>query len=96
MNNTNIISSHVLISGKVQGVGYRQWTVQQARKLGLKGWVRNLSDGRVEAVFEGDKNTVEQMIKFCHNGPNSARVIEVIVETKKTDFLAGFEVRFSD
>ncbi len=96
MKNTNITSTHILISGKVQGVGYRHWTVQQAQKLGLNGWVRNLNDGRVEGVFEGDQNTVEQMTKSCYDGPTSARVTEVIVEMKEPNFLEGFEVRFGD
>lgn len=94
MNQTNIIGVQVLILGKVQGVGYRQWTVRKARELGLKGWVRNLSNGHVEATFEGEKNIIEQMIKSCHTGPSNARVTEVIVKTKTPDFLEGFEIKF--
>ena len=92
----NLICSHVLISGRVQGVGYRHWTITQAKKLGLNGWVRNLSDGRVEAVFEGERNVVEQMIKSCHNGPTSARVTEILVAKQEPTFLEGFEIRFSN
>lgn len=65
---------HVLIQGRVQGVWYRGWTVQQAQALNLAGWVRNLSDGRVEAVFHGPSDRVEAMIAACRQGPPAARV----------------------
>ena len=65
---------HVLISGRVQGVWYRGWTVQQAQALNLAGWVRNLSDGRVEAVFHGPVERVRAMIEACRQGPPAARV----------------------
>ena len=83
----------VLISGQVQGVGYRFWTVRQARNLGLKGWVRNLSDGRVEAVFSGDRRAVEQMVELCYQGPRAAVVKEVIMESSDVEGICGFEVR---
>jgi acylphosphatase len=60
---------HVLIEGRVQGVFFRASTRDEARALGLAGWARNLPDGRVEAVFEGDKRLVEIMLKWCHKGP---------------------------
>ena len=72
--------AHVLISGKVQGVFFRASTQDEALRLGLKGWVRNLPDGRVEAVFEGDKKAIEEIIKWCHEGPPWAKVKEVKVE----------------
>jgi acylphosphatase len=83
----------VLISGKVQGVGYRFWTVRQARNLDLRGWVRNLSDGRVEAVFSGDRRVVEQMLELCYQGPSAAVVKEVIAESSDVGDFEGFEVR---
>lgn len=67
----------VLIEGRVQGVWFRGWTVETGRSLGLDGWVRNLSDGRVEAVFHGPAATVDAMIDRCRHGPPSARVTSV-------------------
>lgn len=70
----------VYISGKVQGVFFRAYTKEEADKLGIKGWVRNLPDGRVEALFEGPAEAVEEMIKWCHRGSPSSKVISVEVE----------------
>lgn len=85
---------HVYISGKVQGVGYRFSTVQQAKRLGIQGWVRNLRDGRVEAVFEGDTSVVEEMVKWCHSGPASASVEKVAVTQEEIEGIEGFETRY--
>ena len=92
MVDSNIICVHVFITGIVQGVGYRYSTVQEAEKLGIKGWVRNLQDGRVEAIFEGEKSLVQQMVQWCHQGPKSAKVTDVIVETIETQGYQRFEV----
>ncbi len=70
----NKVSVQVVIHGRVQGVGYRAWTVGQARQRGLRGWVRNRAEGTVEAVFSGDSAAVESMIKACYEGPHAARV----------------------
>lgn len=80
--------AHVLISGKVQGVFFRSSIKDIAEELGLSGWVRNLVDGRVEAVFEGNKEQVEKMLKWCQKGPEYARVagVEVILEEYKGEF----------
>ena len=67
----------LLIEGRVQGVCYRAFTQNQAIKLGLNGWVRNMYDGRVEAVLEGQRELIEQAILACRNGPSGARVTDV-------------------
>ena len=86
------IRAHVFISGKVQGVGYRYSTMNAARKLGLNGWVRNLADSRVEAVFEGESETVEEMIRWCHQGSDAAVVKDVQVDYSEAEGLQGFEI----
>jgi len=68
---------HLLISGRVQGVAYRQNTKDEADRLGLSGWVRNLDDGRVEALAEGPRDVLEQFIAWCRRGPPYARVTDV-------------------
>jgi acylphosphatase len=68
---------HIWVSGKVQGVWYRASTLQEAQKLGLTGWVRNLPDGRVEIVAEGPKEALEKLISWCHHGPPHAVVTKV-------------------
>ena len=89
------LKAHAFISGKVQGVGYRYSTMNQATKLGLNGWVRNLPDSRVEAVFEGESEIVEEMIRWCHTGPTTAIVKDVQVEYSEIEGLHGFEIRRS-
>lgn len=85
---------HVLVSGRVQGVYFRSHTRNKARELGLTGWVRNMADGRVEAVFEGDDGGVKQMVEWCGVGEGFARVdsVEVVDEEYKGEF-DGFIVR---
>ncbi len=85
---------HVLISGVVQGVGYRFSTASEARRRRLAGWVRNLSDGRVEAVFEGDRSAVEQMLEWCQRGPVGAVVKGIQSEYRASEGLQSFEVRY--
>lgn len=87
------IRAHVFVSGRVQGVGYRYSTVNEAQRLGVNGWVRNLPDGRVEAVFEGSRTVVEEIIRWCHKGPTAAVVKEVAVEYEELEGLRGFETR---
>ena len=74
------LAVHLLISGRVQGVAYRAWTVHEARRRGLVGWVRNLRDGRVEAVLKGNEHEVEMMIIACRRGPSMAHVTDVARE----------------
>jgi len=76
----------------VQGVSFRWYTVQEARARGLGGFVRNLPDGRVEAVFEGPDEAVEQMVAWCHHGPRHARVSRVDVEHEEPEGLFEFDV----
>jgi acylphosphatase len=84
-----MLRKHVYLSGQVQGVYFREHTRQVAQKLNLTGWVRNLRDGRVEAVFEGSGPAVTEMLWWCAQGPPSARVekIEETSETYRGDFL---------
>ena len=71
------IRAHVLIEGRVQGVFFRSETLSMARQYHLTGWVRNLPDGRVEALFEGAEEAVERAVQWCHKGPPSAMVTKV-------------------
>jgi len=83
-----IVRAHVYISGRVQGVFFRASTWEEAKRLGLRGYVRNLPDGRVEAVFEGDEEKVRKAIEWCRHGPPLAIVekVEVEWEEPKGDF----------
>ena len=69
----------VRVTGRVQGVFFRQSARDQAERLGLSGWVRNLPDGSVEALFEGERPLVEQAVAWCRQGPPRARVDELVV-----------------
>ncbi len=69
--------AHITVEGLVQGVCFRVSTVEEARRHGLTGWVRNNPDGTVEAVIEGDKEAVERLLEWCHRGPPDARVSQV-------------------
>lgn len=76
--------AHIFIHGRVQGVGFRHFTKRNAQSLGLTGWVRNLSDGRVEAVFEGEEEDIKKMIKACRKGPPASQVSDVDVSWERT------------
>src|ERR671927_584322 len=73
------VRAHVTIGGRVQGVNFRASAQEQARSAGVEGWVRNMDDGRVEAVFEGTRAAVNRMVSWCYGGPRSARVEHVDV-----------------
>lgn len=79
-----------IISGRVQGVWFRAWTAGEADKLGLSGWVRNRTDGTVEALFSGPAETVDAMLLKCRNGPPLARVEHIATEPADTPERAGF------
>ncbi len=83
----------MFVSGKVQGVYYRASTRDAAREAGVDGWVRNLRDGRVEAVFEGDEAAVESVVEWCHEGSPAASVGDVAVEYEAPEGVDGFEIR---
>ena len=70
-------SKRLVISGRVQGVGYRDWMVQKARDLGISGWVRNRLDGSVEALVAGETAAVEELLRLCRRGPRMAVVISI-------------------
>ena len=91
---TDRTRAHVYVSGKVQGVYFRATTRDRAREVGLDGWVRNLDDGRVEAVFEGREGEVEQLVEFCHEGSDAARVDDVEVTYEDPQGEDGFSVRW--
>jgi acylphosphatase len=78
---------HVMIMGRVQGVGYRYWTGQTAAALGLAGWVRNRRDGSVEAVFAGPDDIVARMIEACRQGPSPSRVNSIVTSDVTVDML---------
>ena len=86
--------AHVFVSGRVQGVYYRATTRERAQKQGVDGWVRNLDDGRVEAVFEGPEADVEAMVEFCHEGSERANVTDLEIEDEDPEGIDGFEVRW--
>ena len=81
------LQARLTITGRVQGVGYRDWTIATARRMGLTGWVRNRTDGSVEALIVGDDNAVGRMIDACRRGPTMARVDNVDIEPVDLDVL---------
>lgn len=88
------LRAHVWVSGRVQGVFFRYETASRARARGMDGWVRNLPDGRVEAVFEGEEEAVRSVVEWCREGPRGAWVEGVEVEwDSPTGDLVGFRVR---
>jgi acylphosphatase len=85
--------SRVVITGRVQGVGFRHWLASEARKLALTGWVRNRHDGSVEAVFSGKDDDVQQMVQACHSGPRLAVVRDVMTSPAEDEHWQAFSVR---
>jgi len=87
--------AQVIVHGLVQGVWFRQSTKDEATRIGITGWVRNLPDGTVEAVFEGEKKKVEEIVGWCHRGPSGAEVTKVdIVWQKYKGEFAHFDIRY--
>ena len=87
------IARHVRIYGRVQGVFFRAWTVEQAEAFGVRGWVRNCPDGRAEAHVEGEQGAVEAMIDRMRSGPQSVKVDDLRIWNADVCDFDGFEVR---
>jgi acylphosphatase len=87
-------AKRILVSGRVQQVGYRDWTVRAAKALDLTGWVRNRSDGRVEIHAEGDEAAIDQLIDACRTGPPLARIDAVDPQNDRDMMVKGFTKRF--
>ncbi len=87
------VTKRLKIFGKVQGVGYRAWTVQTATEMGLTGWVRNREDGSVEAVVTGDDEAVRKLIASCYDGPKASKVETISVSDGLDELLTRFEQR---
>ncbi|HTZ34936.1 MAG TPA: acylphosphatase [Stellaceae bacterium] len=83
----------LFVSGRVQGVGYRLWAERTAAALGIRGWVRNRADGRVELLGTGDAAAIAALIEACGQGPRAALVDEVVVAAADDDGSAGFAAR---
>ena len=87
--------AHVFIEGLVQGVFFRANTRREALLLGLRGWVRNLPDGRVEAIFEGDEKDVERLIRWCRRGPTLAKVSDASVQWEEPEnSFSDFRIKY--
>ncbi|NQD91887.1 acylphosphatase [Pseudomonas sp. CrR25] len=84
---------HGFVGGRVQGVSFRQSTVEQAEQLDLNGWVRNLDDGRVEVLFEGEESAVRGLATWLEQGPRGAKVTAVELEEQALQGIVGFIVR---
>jgi acylphosphatase len=93
--NKNQIRAHVVVQGLVQGVWFRASTKDEADRIGVTGWVRNLPDGSVEAVFEGETKKVEEIVGWCHRGPSGAGVskVDIAWESYKKEF-DHFDIRY--
>jgi acylphosphatase len=90
---SDTIARRVVVHGSVQGVFFRDTIRRRAESRGVAGWVRNCSDGTVEALFEGDPDAVESMVAFAGEGPRAAQVERVDVQDAPADGLGGFEIR---
>jgi acylphosphatase len=89
------VRSHLYIRGRVQGVGYRAFVVRTAGAFGLGGWVRNLPDRSVEAVFEGERSSIEAALKRLYEGPPAALVSSIDINwTANSEGLSNFDVRY--
>jgi acylphosphatase len=88
-----MMTRHVLIFGRVQGVGFRDWLVAQARRRGVHGWVRNRGDGTVEALLHGDDDAVSDLLRLCRDGPPHAAVKDVAAHPSDPPGEEGFHRR---
>ncbi|RCW51537.1 MULTISPECIES: acylphosphatase [unclassified Halanaerobium] len=91
---SNIVQKHIFVSGRVQGVGFRAFLRSQAAGLKIKGWAKNLRDGRVEIVIQGEKEKIKQMISFIKEGPSFADVKHIEIQDENLGEFEQFEIRF--
>ena len=89
LDSADHVRAHVLISGRVQGVNFRAHTRDEAKRAGLEGWVKNLADGRVEAVFEGTRAGVQRLVTWCYSGPPASEIDHVEVEWEPPTYKEG-------
>jgi acylphosphatase len=87
------VRRHTVVRGRVQGVGFRMFVASRAQARGVAGWVRNCSDGAVEAALEGERGAVDAVIAACEDGPRGANVSGVDVSDEEPEGLRGFEIR---
>jgi acylphosphatase len=88
-----MVRRHVTVHGRVQGVGFRYAVDRAARSRGVAGWIRNRPDGTVEAVFEGEREAVDSLVRLCREGPHGSEVDRVEIEDEPPGGVAGFEIR---
>jgi len=92
MSDSSLVRVHVFVEGRVQGVNFRYRAYQEATRLGVTGWARNLPDGRVEAVYEGPRENVEEMLGWTRHGPEWARVTGLAVYDEEPKQERGFGI----
>lgn len=90
---TDEVRAHVKVTGRVQGVFFRATLAEEARHRNVAGWVRNRPDGQVEAVFEGERVLVEELVRICHEGPPMAQVEQAEVSWDSPEGISGFRIR---
>lgn len=90
---SDISRVHVVVDGRVQGVWFRESARREADRLSISGWIRNLPDGRVEAVYEGPRQAVEEMVAWTNRGPERAHVTDLHIEDEEPQGERGFTVR---
>lgn len=90
------VRAHVFVNGLVQGVSFRYWLKEEARRQLVGGWTRNLPDGRLEAIFRGEENNVEKIVALCHTGPKGAIIQNVKVSWENpTEEFTEFQIKYS-
>ena len=82
------MKKHIIISGKVQGVGFRYWLHKKANQKNIYGWVKNKVSGEVEALFIGDETKINDLIELCKKGPSSSKVTKIIVQNYQKEYLS--------
>jgi acylphosphatase len=87
-----VVRVRVFVDGRVQGVGFRWSAAREAERLGVRGWARNRADGRVEAVYEGPRAAVEEMLAWTRHGPAGARVTDMVIRDEEPKGERGFSV----